>query len=439
MSAPRSRLPDPYESPGQGLVNQFRNILIYAGIPLTKAEGVVLAYTYTDMNSLSELKQILTNAGCRPNETTFILDLWGRELKRAEKDEGTGGLGDSAADPLTLLSKKYLGGETVTGNGGATGTNQALLDRDRALDWRRIELGIKEKEFEIARIEADLVARRPPGQPLTPDADDMVTVTLNVNGMPVTKRVKFTELGTYTEWMPKHRTDEDEPPAWARGIIEQNKTLQARLDKEDEERRQRERDDKWEARFARLEGSGGGGNAELKTLREEWAKEKADREKEREDRLADTIRQQSADLKHLEDRLEMQNDPEYAQRVLDRKRQQARGLGMVSREEVGTLTDEQIQLKAKADAEKVKTEAQTELVHVITDKAKNTGAVQDLVHGVVDAGAPAMIVNFGKKLLTPDDERGAGHATTPEEIGKAAEALEAQHAKEAAAAGIAQP
>jgi hypothetical protein len=108
----------PYDAPGSGLADTLRRILFASGVKPSVAEGVLMAYTTTPMNSLGELESILTTAGVPPQNRRFACDLWRRQV-----------LDGSDSD-----------GEPQFGLGASTATNPAIAAQKEALELKRIQV-----------------------------------------------------------------------------------------------------------------------------------------------------------------------------------------------------------------------------------------------------------------------------------------------------------
>jgi hypothetical protein len=399
-----------YEAPGAGLIDACRRCLLFAGVRPTQAEGILQAYQTTSMDDVKELVRIMKTAGCKPTEINFAAELWSREISTGQS--GASAL-DEPASPADALKAKYL---QQSPQGGADPAYQALLDKDKMLERRSIELAIRQRELEVQRLEQEMAAKSPNPTGGAMGEDDVVTIPLDFGGFPVMKRIKASEIGAWSPWIKKAPQDAAIDPR----IV----ALEAELKSERAAREaaQKAAEDAWRRdvteKIAALSAAPRGPDsrdAKIEALQ-------AEMQKDRESRLMSANESIQRELRETRETLGRVQSPDFAASVLQAQREAARKVGMIDRTEAAALSEDQIRLDAEKRAVVRKDEAQGDLLKIGTEAIRDRPKI---AKELVDAGAPKMIMDRASKLFAvPGEAVAQPDQPTPEELAAAAANLE---------------
>jgi hypothetical protein len=405
-----------WQAPGTGLYEVLRNVLYSAGVKPSAVEGIIMGYSHTPMDNVDDLARMMRTAGCTPVQVNFATELWRREVTDIEDESAST---EAVASPLDRLKQKHLGAAprpVGTGPGTTNDTELAELNRrDEELDKRRIRLVIQRKEQDLAVQEAELTrqgGQPAPGQPHpAADEDEIVSLNLEIGGVPVTKRVRISEISKWERYIPEPRTRgaaADESPTVQR--------LQAELAEMRERDRRREEDEKWNRRFEQLEArvAGGGGTSDRDDIRKEMQEMREQRLKDEKDRLADQVEAGNKAISRLEERVERMGSVDYALQREDVARREALRLGMVPKGEAARLTQEQIELEAERDAAKTRSNAQAESAKILAEEVRGR---PKLAKEISEAGLPKLAVDVIRKVTsTPEEQAHESVEASPQEM-----------------------
>jgi len=383
----------------------LNSILIENGLTPRFALGIVRQFRHYPPQEYQALERLLAMGGVNPQARNLITNSYRLETKDLNFPEGEESESAGTTSQRVDQAIKAAG----VGKGGDTD-----IDSEIAKIQKETEM-IKLEEAKLALMERRKALGLTPGT--GSGGDEMMDIMVVINGVPVPRRIKPSELYLWAPYMGKPNPQGAETdPKYA--------ALESQL-REERGRREGEekaRDEAWrksmDDRLATLAAGGGQSqerNAEITALRAEMQKDRDERSKEERDRLA-------RELRESRDALLRVQSPDFATSVLDAQRAGARKLGMVDKSEVGLLNEDQIQLEAQRKAAIRKDEAQGDLLKLGTEAIRDRPKI---VKELVDHGAPDMLMKTAKGLLSVPGEEGASPvAPTEEELAASAASLE---------------
>ena len=384
------------------------------GLKPEEANGVVFTFAYQAApDDIDALRRILVTAGKNRWVVDSIVNTWGTVVQQMGGEGSPISLPRGAEERIHAVQKRL----------GIRDASKVVDPDDMAVeDLERQEhlLKIQETKLAIEERQRALTARSggtPPGE------DDMVDILLDVNGVPTPRRIRASQLGMYQPYTMQPRQNQPQqdegPPAWFKPYAEKIAT-----DAEERklERAKREQTEAVQAAVGPLA-------EEIKRLKESQQSNPQQSELGRKyDALIEQIRNDSAkDLQTRLDRMEgairSSNNPDVALQIIDRERAVAGRMGMIPALSAGQLQADQVALEAERDTNRSRNAAQTELFHVVTDRAKEK-PVKDLVTTLgIDQVAKGVL---RKNFATEEERAGTGVAPNPDEMLAAAQSLESQ-------------
>ena len=409
VGAPAGRSPLAGQIEMPDMTNRLAEMCRLLGLTPEKAKGVAVAFAYQakDARDLRKLREIAIGVGAPPGLADTIANTY-RSMNTSIFESGSSSSLDEGTATLEDVERRLGIRPTATGTEG-------VVER---LNREEQELRIQRARLELEKQKKDLGMTS--GSSVGSSDDGMMDILINVNGIPMPKRIKESEYPRWQPFLAKPPGAErpaDEVPAWAKALQDQNKALQDRLERQDrerdDERRRREEDERLDRRLAPIEKAltdrpgPSAESQELKALRDEM-------------RLRDQ-RDTDSRFDRLERLYAQGRSPEEADKILDAESKRMSGRGWVPRGQITDLTQEKVELENERDLNKAKVGMQTDLGHAATDIIKERpvrGLAKDFG---LDKVAPEIIRQ--RAGMVPEN-RGDLVEQPPEHMERAAAELE---------------
>ncbi|MBF6555549.1 MAG: hypothetical protein IVW52_05155 [Acidimicrobiales bacterium] len=324
------------------------------GLQPEKAKGVAVAFAYqAKPTDLKKLHEIIIGVGAPPGQARTIVDTY-RSMNTSLFDGGAAPP-DAGTASLEELERRF--GIRPAASGAESEVDR--LDREeRQLRIQEVKLAIEEKRKSLGLA---------PGAAAGSGDEGTIEVMINVNGVPVPKRIKESDLPRWQPFMarPPGQAADAEVPAWAKALQDQNKLLQDRLERQDrerdEERRRREEEERLDRRLSPL-------LEEVKALRAGNPQD-SDVVRELKALREDRERRRDEDLRgwqgRMEDLVKTGMSVDAAERKVREEDDRAVRRGFVPRGQVGRLEEEQVQLEAERKANEIQNNAKAKAYDVV--------------------------------------------------------------------------
>jgi hypothetical protein len=386
---PKKPMASPTEGPytTMDVYDNLFTILMEFGVKDALARGIIRRFKHFAQDDFAQLRRLLRLAPIGEGQREAIVETYQAELSDEEDEPGTAKVPARTLDErLERLKKIIAGGKP-----------------DPSPEESEIErLEREAKQMEIENLKADLEAKRlailERNKALgvagpAPQEDDSITVVLNYGGFPVQQRIRKNDLPFYSQWLPKK--EDDAPPKWAQTMMERL----AALEKEKPAPAQPSWDAQMREELRRIEEKN---QAVVESLREQLTKE---REARLASQAAEARQMAEAAARRAEEATKQVNQmasPQYQAYMRRQEDEWARQLGYIPKAEVSELTEEAIHRKSLLESETTKNQAVATGIGILADKAKGTG---ELKKGLVEAGAPKVLLQTAQRLLSTPEER----------------------------------
>ena len=408
----KSSLSGAYELPDA--MTRLADMCRMLGLTPEKAKGVALSFAYQskDNGDLRKLREIVVGVGAAPGLADTIVNTW----KSMNRDSGATTDSASPAEgkpAVTLEDLERRLGVPPPIRPGVDGVIESMDRQEQQLRIEGLKLALAEKEKSLGMS----------GGAAGAGEDGTIEILLNVNGIPMPKRIRESQLPMWQAWIakppaPGGEKPADEMPAWA-------KALQERLDRQDrereEDRRRQQEDERLKAvvaplfeKIGKLEERLAGGGQESQTVKE-LRQMREDRDKERNDAVLQ-------ELARLRTEVASATTPEGLRAAQHRYESTARQLGFVPRGENALLNEEQIQLEAERKSATRKDEATGKAIEILARRADKE-PVQALLE---KTGLDQTVRKFVEKkfLQDPSDMNSTISEPSDEELERAARILQ---------------
>jgi hypothetical protein len=380
------------------------NTMVEMGLKPLYALGVIRQFRHFKPEDYDQLDNILRGGGTSVQARDQILRAWRLETTPSEQSKGGAAETTGSAESALKTLKEELGMAPSSKT-----KLEALLEEKNQLELEEIQLRIQERRKNLGLTEEE-----------PEEEDPMTTILLDINGVPVEKKVRQSKIPQYAPYMKK--VDSGAPPAPT--ISPEVAELRAKLAAETAHREAMEKqqaEDRWrrlEEQLAELKsgGAGGGANDKISKLEDAITRMREDSAK----READSYR---AQLESTRAELQRVSSPSYIEERDRMLLAEARKKGMIPAAEAAQLQEAQIGLKEKLNAATRKDEAQGKAIDVAANRMadKPVSALLDKT-GLV----PLVGELVKKNIREPGSEEAGAKPPAPEEVARLAGILEAE-------------
>jgi len=385
---------------------QVLNAWVLLGMKEEKARGILWAFQMRDEpRNLPRLRQMVTASGYAPAFADECVDVFKTALFPRKPDglESPGdGDGESSERPPSMdeLRRRVAGGAGQGVSAEQRAEMAAEIDR---LEAEKIRLEIKARKRELGMEEAEAPQV---------EEDPIVDVVLNIGGIPQPRKIRQSQMAGFAAWLPKAGPggqSADEPPPWAKAIMEEQAAARQRQAEADRRREQQEivaqatgpLQEQIRQLTAKMGDEGGGSPMakRLEALQNELAKQRSD-----------DLQNQ---LKRLEAAVSQATTPEGLRLAQARYDAAARQLGYIPRSENSLLNEEQITLEAERRAAMRKDDATAKAIDLASRRLDGKPLIEVAEKfGIADAAK-----KLARNMTSSQEEReGIGQNPTDAEI-----------------------
>lgn len=384
-------------------------ILLEFGVKDSLARGIIRRFKHFPQDDFLQLRRLLRLAPIGEGQREAIVETYQAELSDDEEEPGTAKVAAKTLDERMERLKKVIAGGKPEPSPEESEIER--LEREaKQVEIENMRADLETKRLAIQERNKALGVASAPAQ-----EDDSIMVVLDYGGFPVQQRIRKSDMPFYSRWLPKEK-DADAPPKWAQALMDRLATLE----KGAQPPQQPSMDAQWRDELRRIEEKN---QTTVEMLREQLTKE-------RESRLAD----QAAEARQMAEsaarraeeatqRVTQMASPQYQAYVRRQEDDWARQLGYIPKAEVNELTEEAIHRKSLMESEATKNQAVATGIGILADKAKGTG---EMKKGLVEAGAPKVLLQTAQRLLsTPEERSEVLLPPTPEQLGEFRRRVEA--------------
>ncbi len=387
---PKKPMASPTEGPytTMDVYDNLFTILMEFGVKDALARGIIRRFKHFAQDDFAQLRRLLRLAPIGEGQREAIVETYQAELSDDEEEPGTAKVAARTLDErLDRLKKIIAGGKPEPS------PEESEIER----------LEKEAKQVEIENLKADLEAKRLTIQERNktlgvsgtqPQDDDSIMVVLDYGGFPVQQRIRKSDLAFYSRWLPKEK-DVDAPPKWAQALMDRMATLE----KDRQAPPQPSFDSQMREELRRIEEKN---QATVEMLREQLMKEREARLVSQTTEARQMAESAARRAEEATQRVTQMASPQYQAYVRRQEDDWARQLGYIPKAEISELTEEAIHRKSLMESEATKNQAVATGIGILADKAKGTG---EMKKGLVEAGAPKVLLQTAQRLLSTPEER----------------------------------